>query len=192
MSEDVKRMADLLKSGATMLSDVCPECGNPLFRVKGDIFCAKCNKPVVYARATGPQATVSPSLLLETVEQTIVGKISETNALLKLEKDLKKCQYTATWSSAGSQCSKSFETLETPIENHNSSRFSGFSKRPLSRSVNSTIRRLRLARTTAAPACFANSKSSLFLSFPRKDLPALHSTNTERPFRKQTNAIGFD
>ena len=90
MSEDVKRMADLLKSGATMLSDVCPECGNPLFRVKGDIFCAKCNKPVVYARPTGPQATVSQSVLLETVEQTIVGKISETNALLKLEKDPEK------------------------------------------------------------------------------------------------------
>lgn len=90
MSEDVKRMADLLKSGATMLSDICPECGSPLFRVKGDIFCAKCNKPVVYARATGPQATVSQSVLLETVEQTIVGKISETNALLKLEKDPEK------------------------------------------------------------------------------------------------------
>src|SRR5437016_5191455 len=67
-----------------------PECGNPLFRVKGDIFCAKCNKPVVYARATGPQASVSQSVLLETVEQTIVGKISETNALLKLEKDPEK------------------------------------------------------------------------------------------------------
>ena len=90
MSEDVKRMADLLKSGATMLSDVCPECGNPHFRVKGDTFCAKCNKPVVYARPTGPQATVSQSVLLETVEQTIVGKISETNALLKLEKDPEK------------------------------------------------------------------------------------------------------
>jgi UPF0148 protein len=87
MSEDVKRMADLLKSGATMLSDVCPECGSPLFKVKGDIFCAKCNKPVVYARAMGPQATVSSSMLLDNVEQTIVGKISETNELLKQEKD---------------------------------------------------------------------------------------------------------
>jgi UPF0148 protein len=87
VSEDVKRMSDLLKSGATMLSDTCPVCGSPLFKVKGDIFCAKCNKPVVYARATGPQATVSPSLLLESVEQTIIGKITETNELLKLEKD---------------------------------------------------------------------------------------------------------
>ena len=87
MTEDVKRMADLLKSGATMLSDVCPECGSPLFRVKGDIFCAKCNKPVIYSRATGPPKTVSSNVLLESVEQTIVGKISEANELLKLEKD---------------------------------------------------------------------------------------------------------
>jgi len=83
-------MADLLKSGATMLSDICPECGSPLFKVKGDIFCARCNKPVVYARATGPQATVSPSILLESIEQTIVNKITETNELLKLEKDPEK------------------------------------------------------------------------------------------------------
>jgi hypothetical protein len=38
----------------------------------------------------GPQATVSQSVLLETVEQTIVGKISEMNALLKLERDPEK------------------------------------------------------------------------------------------------------
>ena len=83
-------MADLLKSGATMLSDICPECGSPLFKVKGDIFCAKCNKPVVYARATGPQATISPSMLLESVEQTIMGKINDANQLLKSEKDPEK------------------------------------------------------------------------------------------------------
>lgn len=87
MSEDVKRMAELLKSGATMLSDICPECGSPLFRVKGDIFCAKCNKPVVYAKAAGPQAAMSPTYLLDSVEQTITMKISETNELLKIEKD---------------------------------------------------------------------------------------------------------
>lgn len=87
MSEDVKRMADLLKSGATMLSDVCPECGNPLFKVKGEIFCAKCNKPVVYARATAQESTISSGMLLDNVEQTIIVKITETNELLKTEKD---------------------------------------------------------------------------------------------------------
>ena len=92
MADDVKRMAELLKSGATMLSDICPECGSPLFRVKGEVFCAKCNKPVVYARVTGPVATVSPSNSFESLEQTLVGKISETNELLRAEKDLDKLQ----------------------------------------------------------------------------------------------------
>src|SRR5947199_10759793 len=90
MSDDVKRMADLLKSGATMLSDGCPNCGSSLFKVKGEIFCAECNKPVVYARATGPQATVSASMLLESVAQTVLGKLRETNELLNLDKDPNK------------------------------------------------------------------------------------------------------
>jgi len=90
LTEDVKRMAELLKSGATMLSDICPECGSPLFRIKGEVFCAKCNKPVVYARATGPQATVSPSHLLDSLEQTVVTKLNEANEFLKSEKDPEK------------------------------------------------------------------------------------------------------
>lgn len=80
-------MADLLKSGATMLSDICPNCGSPLFKVKSEIFCAKCNKPVVYAKAVGSSVAMPTSVLLETVEQTIISKIGETNELLKAEKD---------------------------------------------------------------------------------------------------------
>jgi UPF0148 protein len=89
LSEDVRRMADLLKSGATMLSDTCPVCGSPLFRIKGEVFCAKCNKPVVYekATATGPSAKISPSHLLDSLEQTIVSKLNEANEALKNEKE---------------------------------------------------------------------------------------------------------
>ncbi len=90
MTDDVKRMADLLKSGATMLSDICPECGSPLFRIKGEVFCAKCNKPVVYATATGPQASISPGHLLDSLEQTIMAKLTQANELLKSEKDPEK------------------------------------------------------------------------------------------------------
>ena len=92
MSEDVRRMADLLKSGATMLSDTCPVCGSPLFRVKGEVFCAKCNKPVVYekATATGPSPTLSASHLLDSLEQTIVSKLNEANEALKTEKEPEK------------------------------------------------------------------------------------------------------
>jgi len=85
-------MADLLKSGATMLSDTCPVCGSPLFRVKGEVLCAKCNKPVVYekAAATGPSPTVSQTHLLDSLEQTILSKLSEANERLKTEKEPEK------------------------------------------------------------------------------------------------------
>ncbi|HZD13487.1 MAG TPA: hypothetical protein VE177_08235, partial [Candidatus Binatus sp.] len=60
-------------------------------------FCAKCNRPVVYTRATSIQSTTGnnsaflpPSLLLESVEQTIIGKINEANDVLKTEKQPEK------------------------------------------------------------------------------------------------------
>src|SRR5215472_9911220 len=94
VGEDVRRMADLLKSGATMLSDICPECGTPLFKLKGETFCAKCNRPVVYAKATATAAVtglaLSPGMLLDSVEQTIVVKINEANEILKNEKQPEK------------------------------------------------------------------------------------------------------
>src|SRR5262249_29645349 len=92
MGEDVRRMADLLKSGATMLSETCPVCGSPLFRVKGEVFCAKCNKPVIFERATaiGPPAKISPTHLLDSLEQTIVAKLNEANEALKDEKEPEK------------------------------------------------------------------------------------------------------
>src|SRR3989442_14468447 len=90
MSEDVKRMADLWKSVATMVSDVCPVCGTPLFKGKGEVLLAKSNKPVVYQKAISPQATLSPGYLLDSVEMTVVGKISEANEVLKVEKDPEK------------------------------------------------------------------------------------------------------
>ena len=37
-----------------------------------------------------PEATLSPGYLLESVEMTIVGKISEANEVLKIEKDPEK------------------------------------------------------------------------------------------------------
>src|SRR5438093_11747269 len=90
MCERVERMADLLKSGATKLFDVGTVCGSHLFNVKGDILCIKCNNPIVYQKAMSPQATLSPGYLLDSVEMTVVGKISEANEVLKVEKDPEK------------------------------------------------------------------------------------------------------
>ena len=41
-------MADLLRSGYTMLNIACPVCNNPVFRNKeGEKFCPSCNRKVV-------------------------------------------------------------------------------------------------------------------------------------------------
>ena len=38
--EAIKKMAELLRSGATMLAETCPICGSPLFRLKsGEVIC---------------------------------------------------------------------------------------------------------------------------------------------------------
>ncbi|MFX1389624.1 MAG: Sjogren's syndrome/scleroderma autoantigen 1 family protein [Promethearchaeota archaeon] len=41
-------MADLLRSGSTMLNIACPVCNNPIFRNKdGKTFCPTCNREVL-------------------------------------------------------------------------------------------------------------------------------------------------
>ena len=48
IKDDNKKMADLLRSGYTMLNLACPVCNNPLFRNKNkEIFCPICNKKVL-------------------------------------------------------------------------------------------------------------------------------------------------
>ena len=90
MGSEVKRMAELLKSGATMLSELCPECGNPLFKIKDEILCVKCNKPVVIVKATESEIKALAPMILAGVEQTILSKIREVYFMIKEEKDLNK------------------------------------------------------------------------------------------------------
>jgi len=49
MKEDAKKMAQLLRSGNTMLNKACPVCSNPIFRNKnGKVFCPICNREVMF------------------------------------------------------------------------------------------------------------------------------------------------
>lgn len=85
MSIEVKRMAELLKSGATMLSETCPECGTPLFRRGKETFCPRCNKPVVIIQSAEQETRLMADRVLEDSEQTLLSKISEVNLALKNE-----------------------------------------------------------------------------------------------------------
>ncbi|MBS7625884.1 hypothetical protein KEJ51_02420 [Candidatus Bathyarchaeota archaeon] len=101
MSAELKRMSDLLKSGATMMSEACPECGSPLFKVGSDIICAKCNKPVVILRAAEEESKIIGSRILDDLEQTVLSKIREMNSVISSEGDVERLtQYgraLSTW-----------------------------------------------------------------------------------------------
>ncbi|MGQ9543816.1 MAG: Sjogren's syndrome/scleroderma autoantigen 1 family protein [Candidatus Bathyarchaeia archaeon] len=101
MSAELRRMSELLKSGATMMSEACPECGSPLFKVGGDIICAKCNKPVVILKATEEESKIIGSRILDDLEQTVLSKIREMNSIIGSEEDVERLtQYgraLSTW-----------------------------------------------------------------------------------------------
>lgn len=84
---EMKQMAELLRSGATMLSYSCPECASPLFRLKtGEIWCAKCDRRVVIVRE-GEEASVQAGTRLETLERALVDKLVSMGERLSQETD---------------------------------------------------------------------------------------------------------
>ena len=84
--KQIKRMADLLKSGATMLFEHCPECNNPLFKIKEDVWCSNCNKRVIIV-GEGEETKVTSMLLLEDIERTIIIKLQEISHGIRNEMD---------------------------------------------------------------------------------------------------------
>lgn len=79
----IKRMAELLKSGATMLSTSCPNDKVPLFKLKtGEIICPVCNTRFYIVKDEAEHAAVTTSIALESLEQTIMNKIVQINNII--------------------------------------------------------------------------------------------------------------
>ena len=82
MSEgSVKKMGELLRQGARMLSDACPECGTPLFQLRnGDTICPMCNRPVRYVEG---DADTQAEAHKERLEESLRKKIDEVQTRLE-------------------------------------------------------------------------------------------------------------
>ena len=84
----MKQMAELLRKGATMLNETCPECNTPLFKLKdGSLVCPMCNKPVVYASADADTEGMAQQ---GSIDQTLMNKIKEIQGMLEKEKEPEK------------------------------------------------------------------------------------------------------
>ncbi len=78
----MKRMVDALRSGAKMLSEQCPVCGSPLFEIKGQLWCLKCNKRVVKVRGEEEVGEALTTYILSEVHRVLATKIEETSLQL--------------------------------------------------------------------------------------------------------------
>ncbi|MFW9836273.1 MAG: Sjogren's syndrome/scleroderma autoantigen 1 family protein [Candidatus Thorarchaeota archaeon] len=83
----VKRMAELLRQGATMLADACPQCGSPLFKVKDDIYCAKCDRRIVYAQSDEEVEVQAVKILIPGLRETLINKLKALNEVVDNETD---------------------------------------------------------------------------------------------------------
>ncbi len=93
MSNDtapVKRMADLLKAGATMLFEHCPQCGSPLFKLNDEIRCLTCDKRVVIVKSDEEIPDVSKADLLNELEVRVLSKLLEVSNYVQEETDISK------------------------------------------------------------------------------------------------------
>lgn len=84
----MKNMGELLRKGATMLSESCPECNTPIFKLKdGSLYCAMCEKQVIVVTAdTNPEALERQNRL----EDTLNRKIKQIQDQLDEEMDPEK------------------------------------------------------------------------------------------------------
>lgn len=80
----VKKMAELLRTGATLTNYTCPACTTPLLKLKtSDHYCVNCEKSVVIVKSDEEEIEVSMRYNLAHVRDTIFNKILGLNKSLK-------------------------------------------------------------------------------------------------------------
>jgi UPF0148 protein len=76
--EHIKRMADLLRQGATLTDLSCPACGSPLFRLKdGTLWCEKDKKKVIIMKEGEEPPKPAASTALDALETTLMLKVQD-------------------------------------------------------------------------------------------------------------------
>jgi UPF0148 protein len=89
----IKRMAELLRQGATLTDLACPACGSPLFRLKdGTLWCAKDEKRVIVVKEGEEPPKPSGSKGLDTLEATLMAKVQDLQAKIQRTESLDELQ----------------------------------------------------------------------------------------------------
>jgi UPF0148 protein len=93
----IKRMADLLRQGATLTELACPACASPIFRLRsGDLWCAKCEKKVIIVKEGEDPSKITGSIVLEKLEATLLTKVQEIQNKMEHEQNMEELQKLGT------------------------------------------------------------------------------------------------
>jgi UPF0148 protein len=92
----IKRMADLLRQGATLTDLSCPVCASPLFRLKdGTLWCAKCEKKVIVVKE-GEEPEKTSSMAYDKLEATLLAKVQEIQNKIQQTENVEELQKLST------------------------------------------------------------------------------------------------
>jgi UPF0148 protein len=88
----IKRMADLLRKGATLTDKSCPACASPLFRLEnGTLWCEKDEKEVIVVRENeAPEKT--SRMAYNTLEATILAKVEDIQNKIQQTENVEELQ----------------------------------------------------------------------------------------------------
>ena len=76
-AQALRKMSELLRAGAMMLSDTCPQCGLPLFKLRsGEVVCPIHGR-VYVARSEEEVEKFTLIGVLDSVEDVVVSKLAE-------------------------------------------------------------------------------------------------------------------
>ena len=92
----IKRMADLLRQGATLTDLTCPACASPLFRLKdGTLWCAKDEKKVIVVK-DGEEPEKASSMVYDRLEATLLAKVEDIQSKIQQTENVEELQKLST------------------------------------------------------------------------------------------------
>jgi UPF0148 protein len=92
--EHIKRMADLLRQGATLTDLACPQCSSPLFRLKdGTLWCGKDERKVILVKEGEEkveEAKATSNAAMDKLEATLMTKVQDLQAKIEKTDDVEE------------------------------------------------------------------------------------------------------
>jgi UPF0148 protein len=88
----IKRMADLLRQGATLTDLACPNCSSPLFRLQdGTLWCGKDEKKVVIVKEGQERSkTEADNPAMDKLENILMSKVADLQVKIEKTNDVEE------------------------------------------------------------------------------------------------------